>query len=100
MASYFVGNAGMKVIKVEAQNNYVVRVYLDDDSVVYFDVKAEIERISCYKSLYDLNFFKQVTFKNKRIFWNEQCDFHLDQILERGRFVKKHLPITQSFMAF
>jgi hypothetical protein len=80
----------MKLIKVEAQNDYVVRVYLDDDSVVDFDVKAEIARIPCYKLLYDLEFFKQVAFKNKRIFWNEQCDFHLDQILERGRFVTHH----------
>jgi hypothetical protein len=78
----------MKLIDVKPQDNYVVRVYLDDDSVVDFDVKAEIERIPCYKSLYDLDFFKQVKFKNKRIFWNEQCDFHLDQILELGRFVQ------------
>lgn len=81
----------MKLIDVKPQDNYVVRVYLDDDSVVDFDVKAEIERIPCYKSLYDLEFFKQVAFKNKRIFWNEQCDFHLDQILERGRFVKEKI---------
>jgi hypothetical protein len=78
----------MKLIDVKPQDNYVVRVYLDDDSVVDFDVKAEIERIPFYKSLYDLEFFKQVAFKNKRIFWNEQCDFHLDQILERGHFVQ------------
>ena len=25
--------------------------------------------------------------KNKRIYWSEQFDFHLDQISERGHFV-------------
>lgn len=32
--------------------------------------------------------FKTVRFKNKRIYWSDQFDFHLDQILERGHFVK------------
>lgn len=78
----------MKLIDVEPNDNYIVRIYLDDDSVVDFDVKAELERIPCYKSLYDNELFKMVKFKNKRIFWNDQLDFHLDQIFERGRFVK------------
>jgi hypothetical protein len=27
-------------------------------------------------------------FKNQRIYWDEQCDFHLDQILDNGIFIK------------
>ncbi len=50
-------------------------MYLDDDSVVDFDVKAELERIPCYKSRYDQALFKAVKFKNKRIYWNDQSDF-------------------------
>lgn len=74
----------MKLINVEPKENYVLRVYLDDDSVVDFDVLAELERIPCYKPLYDLALFKAVKFRHKRIYWNDQYDFHLDQILERG----------------
>lgn len=81
----------MKLINVEPKDNYILRVYLDDDSIVDFDVKAELERIPCYKSLYDKELFNSVQFKNKRIYWNEQCDFHLDQILERGHFVKSNV---------
>ncbi|MDP2901543.1 MAG: DUF2442 domain-containing protein [Methylovulum sp.] len=77
----------MELLAVEAQDNDIVRVYLDDGSIVDFDVKAELERIPCYKPLYDKELFKKVSFKNQRIFWNGQCDFHLDQILERGHFV-------------
>lgn len=77
----------MKLIAVEPKDNYIVRVYLDDDSMIDFDVKAELERIPCYKPLYDPELFKKVLFKDKRIFWNDQYDFHLDQILERGHLV-------------
>jgi hypothetical protein len=78
----------MKLINVEPKDNYIVRIFLDDDSIVDFDVKAELERIPPYKPLYDNALFKTVRFKNKRIYWSEQFDFHLDQILERGQVVK------------
>ena len=65
-----------------------MRIFLDDDSIVDFDVKAELERISCYHPLYDKALFKTVKFKNKRLYWSDQFDFHLDQILERGQVVK------------
>ncbi len=73
----------MKLINVEAIDNYILRISLDDDSIIGFDVKAELERIPCYKPLYDFALFKTVKFKNKRIYWSDQFDFHLDQILER-----------------
>ena len=95
MASCFVGNVAvndkaivMKLINVEAIDNYILRISLDDDSIIDFDVKAELERIPCYKPLYDFSLFKTVQFKNKRIYWSDQFDFHLDQILERGQFLK------------
>ena len=52
----------MKLINVEPKDNYVVRIFLDDDSIVDFDVKAELERIPCHKPLYDKSLFKTVRF--------------------------------------
>ena len=78
----------MKLLKVEAQDNYILRISLDDNSTIEFDVKAELERIPCYKPLYDFALFKTVKFNNQRIYWSDQFDFHLDQILERGQFLK------------
>ena len=78
----------MKVRQVEVLDNYVLRVYLDDDSIIDFNVKAELDRIPCYKPLYDLEVFKAVQFKNRRIYWNDRFDFHLDQIIERGHPVQ------------
>ena len=74
----------MKMINIELKDKYIVRVYLDDDSIVDFDVKAEIARIPCYKSLYNKALFKSARFNNKRIFWNDQCDFHLDHYWSVG----------------
>ena len=74
----------MKLVKVEPKDNYILRIYLDNQAILDFNVKAELERISCYKSLYNKNLFNSVKFKNKRVYWNEQLDFHLDQIIERG----------------
>ena len=33
----------MKLINVETKENYIVRIYLDDDSIIEFDVKEELE---------------------------------------------------------
>jgi hypothetical protein len=74
----------MKLLKVEPKENYILRVYLDNQTMIDFDVKAELERIPCYKPLYNIELFNAVKFKNKRIYWNEQFDFHLDQIIARG----------------
>lgn len=71
----------MKLINAEPRDDYIVRIFLDDDSIIDFDVKAELERIPCYKPLYDKALFKTVKFKNKRLYWSDQFDFHLDQIL-------------------
>ena len=78
----------MKLRQVEVMDNYVLRVYLDDDSIIDFNVKAELDRIPCYKPLYDPDVFKAVQFKNRRIYWNDRFDFHLDQIIERGHPVQ------------
>ena len=79
----------LRVINVEPKDNYILRIFLDDDSILDFDVKAEWERIPCYKPLYEYALFKTVQFKNKRIYWSDQFDFHLDQILERGQVVTR-----------
>ena len=35
----------MKLLKVAPKDNYILRISLDDDSMLDFDVKAELERI-------------------------------------------------------
>lgn len=75
----------LNLVKVIPQANYWLHIFLSDGSWIEFNVQAEIERIPCYRPLYDLDLFNSVQFINRRVFWNEQYDFHLDQILERGQ---------------
>ncbi len=82
----------MKLIDVEPKDDYIVRIFLDDDSIVDFDVKTELERIPCYKPLYDKALFKRVKF-NKRIYWSDQFDFHLDQILATARVTGEEVTV-------
>ena len=77
----------MKLKQIKVMPDYVLRITLDDDSIIDFDVKPEIDRIPCYKPLCDAELFKTVQFKNQRIYWNDRFDFHLDQILQQGRYL-------------
>jgi len=77
----------MKLKQIDVMPDHVLRIYLDDGTIIDFDIKPEIDRIPCYKPLYDDDFFKTVKFKNQRIYWNDRFDFHLDQIIQQGRQV-------------
>ena len=79
----------MKLKKIDVMPDYVLRIHLDDGSIIDFDIKPEIDRIPCYKPLRDAEFFKTVQFKNQRIYWNERFDFHLDQIMQQSRNVSQ-----------
>lgn len=78
----------MKLQNVEIMRDYILRIYLDDGSIIDFNVKAEVDRIPCYKPLYDPELFKAVKLKNQRIYWNDRFDFHLDQIMQHGHYVQ------------
>ncbi len=71
----------MKFIEVTPESNYMLRVKTEDANVYLFDVYQEVQRITSYKCLMDKDFFEQVKFKGERIYWNMDCDFHIDQVL-------------------
>ncbi len=58
-----------------------MHIVTDDSLAFEFDVLREIKRISSYKRLYGVEFFKQIHFRNKRIYWDYDHDFHIDQVL-------------------
>jgi hypothetical protein len=68
-------------------HNYTLHITTDDGHVFDFNVLEEIKRIPSYKRLYDLEFFKQVKFKNESMYWNYNHDFHIDQVLARAKKV-------------
>ena len=76
-----------KFISVIPLDNYTLHINTDDGNSFDFDVRREIERIPSYKRLYDIEFFRQVHFKDERIYWDYDHDFHIDQILARAHKV-------------
>jgi len=49
-------------IHIEPREGFGLRITLDNGAIFDFDVRAALERIPCYKALYDTAFFKTVKF--------------------------------------
>jgi hypothetical protein len=74
-----------KFISVIPKDHYILHITTDEGDVIDFDVLAELKRIPSYNRLYDVDFFNQVHFKNERIYWDYDHDFHIDQVLARAK---------------
>ncbi|MBP9742303.1 MAG: DUF2442 domain-containing protein [Burkholderiales bacterium] len=74
-----------KFISVIPLDNYILQIVTDDNRVLKFDVLAELKRIPSYNRLYDVDFFKQVHYKNERIYWDYDHDFHIDQVIAKAK---------------
>lgn len=67
--------------------NYVLGVQFDDGKIVLYDVKDDMESITDYKDLAEINgLFEQVQLDQSRtcVFWNDQIDLPSDTIYEYG----------------
>ena len=73
-----------KFSKIIPSDNYILHITTDDNKKYDFNVLTELERIPSYRLLYDKEFFKQVKFKGERIYWDNDHDFHIDQVLARS----------------
>jgi hypothetical protein len=74
-----------KFIEVKPLENYILKIKTNDGHIFDFDVLAELKRIPSYKRLYDIDFFRQVHFRNQRIYWDYDHDFHIDQVLANAK---------------
>lgn len=74
-----------KFLTVTPLDNYILHITTDAGDILDFNVLTELGRIPSYKRLYDTNFFKQVRFKDERIYWDYDHDFHIDQVLARSQ---------------
>jgi hypothetical protein len=75
----------MKFIKVEPLKNYKLIIQTDDLANYEFDVFTQIQRIPSYRCLLSNDLFRAVKFKDERIYWDMDCDFHIDQVLASAR---------------
>ena len=76
-----------RIKKLKIQDNYRLLVTFDNDRIVEYDVKEDIETISVFKDLVVIKgLFEQVQLDESRtcVFWNEQIDLASDTIYEYG----------------
>ena len=78
-----------KFISVIPEDNYHLRIVIDNGDILDFSVFNELKRIKAYDRLHNIDFFKQVKFTNERIFWDDDHDFHIDQVVARSQKISK-----------
>ncbi len=71
----------LEFLSVTPVENYILKIITSNQKIFVFDVMSEIEKISSYKKLLDIDFFNQVKFTKYRIYWDYDHDFHIDQVL-------------------
>jgi len=67
--------------------DFCLRVVFDDDRVVLYDVKEDMEQIESYRDLSSIcGLFNQVQLDQSRtcVFWNDSIDLPSDTIYEYG----------------
>lgn len=79
-----------KFVNVIPLHDYKLQVYTNDGKVFLFDVKKEIQHIQSYEALQNDIFFKRVKFNQHRIYWDNDHDFHIDQVLDLATEIKQN----------
>ena len=73
----------MKIVNATANKNLTVLISLDNGEQILLNIKDFLV-YPIYKKLSNLAFFLCVKHSNDMIYWDDTCDFHIDQILEFG----------------
>ena len=62
-------------------DDYILKITLNTGIEINFDLKPQIEKIHPYKKLLNKAFYQTVRCSKYRIFWDDEHDFHIDQIV-------------------
>lgn len=69
-----------KILKVEVLDDYILKIYLVDGYIFNFDFKSYLA-LPCNKQLENYALFKQAKCYMRMIYWNDEHDIHLDQMI-------------------
>jgi len=78
----------VRIKNIEALDNYILRVTFDDDKIVEYDMKEDINKLSGYSDLKNIDgLWKKVSIDKSRtcIYWNDYIDLASDIIYEYGK---------------
>ncbi len=76
-----------RIKKIEALDDFCLKVEFDDNRIVIYDLKEDIDNLPGYSDLRNINgLFKQVQLDESRtcVFWNQNIDLPSDAIYEYG----------------
>ncbi len=62
-------------------DDYILEITLSSGIVMKFDLKPQIEKIQPYKKLLNKAFHQTVKHTKDRIYWDDDHDFHINQII-------------------
>lgn len=69
-----------KITKVDVLDDYLLKITLSDSYVFNFDFKPYLA-LSCNKALEDYTLFKQAKCFMRMVYWSDEHDIHLDQMI-------------------
>ena len=69
-----------KITKVDVLDNYILKISLDDGYIFNFDFKSYLD-LPCNRALKNYTLFKQAKCYMRMIFWGDDHDIHLDQMI-------------------
>lgn len=72
---------GVFITNVVPLEDYILEVTLSNGKTINFDLKPEINRIQTYQKLLNKAFYQTVKYSKERIFWDDDHDFHIDQLI-------------------
>lgn len=71
-----------KIVRVDIIDNTTLDLELDNGSLILFDLKSTIDRKSEYKKLNHLELLPAPKTDGERIFWNDEINITLTEILD------------------
>ena len=73
-----------KVINVQPEKNYFLRIVFDNNVTKFFDVKPYLD-IGIFKDLKDTSYFEKVSVKFDSVAWPNEQDFSPDTLYMLGQ---------------
>lgn len=74
----------IKVVDIEALDNYILRSTFNDGKITEYDMRKSIDKGIVFKPLEDLSFFKKVHLEDGIPVWSDAIDISCETLYYEG----------------